>query len=230
MIENLTKCRFHISQIAENDVSESVRGCAVHYYLKSYSLYQKCLLTKEVNYVLDVSPVMPWDCRQSQMQKYSRKPITFHLIYLSGMEFFMDTNFPSYVTVQRYAMNGSVCNENWRDTDASVLCREKGYGGGIAVGFDYSNLPFFKASLVTNVNCKGDESRVKDCGFSDVTNISPCGGTENMARVVCYRSYKGQHSISYILKYASYRLSSTWSPTLIRSGPHDIKYRFNLYF
>lgn len=102
--------------------------------------------------------------------------------------------------MQRYGIDGYICNENWDDVDASVVCREKGYGGGIAVGYKYTSIgPIF----LTKFNCKGTESKLTDCDNSDKINRLVCSGSFDYARVICYRSTEGMCLCAYICMHLS---------------------------
>ncbi|XP_033736551.1 deleted in malignant brain tumors 1 protein-like [Pecten maximus] len=77
---------------------------------------------------------------------------------------------------------GTVCDDNWGDSDARVVCRQLGYSGG-----SYTKEASFGAgsepTWMDNVECSGDEFRLVDCGFQG-WQIENCGHSED-AGVVC---------------------------------------------
>ena len=67
---------------------------------------------------------------------------------------------------------GTVCDDGWDDTDASVVCRQLGYGSsGKAIGLAY----FGEGSgpiLLNNVACTGNESLLSRCGHLGINVTS----------------------------------------------------------
>ena len=80
-------------------------------------------------------------------------------------------------------MNGTICSENWDNTDADVLCRQLGYSGGVAFGPQYSgsSTPMW----MSNVQCNGTEKSVQSCKF-DMTPSNACLSNHMSARTYCY--------------------------------------------
>ena len=78
---------------------------------------------------------------------------------------------------------GTVCDDLWDDTDATVICKQLGYSRGSSRVSAY----FGEGSeliLLDNVNCGGSESNIFDCrhrifGEHDCTHREDAG-------VVCY--------------------------------------------
>ena len=64
---------------------------------------------------------------------------------------------------------GTVRNDGWNDTDAGVVCRQLGFGSsGTAIGLLSS-----QRSILSDVQCTGDESLLASCGHSGVNVTYP---------------------------------------------------------
>ena len=67
---------------------------------------------------------------------------------------------------------GTVCNDDWHDTDARVVCRMLGFSTGEAVHGLGDNKPEFGAGvgkiLLDNVRCTGNEASLFDCGNNGI--------------------------------------------------------------
>ena len=79
---------------------------------------------------------------------------------------------------------GTVCDDGWDDTDATVVCRQLGFGSsGTAIGSAY----FGQASgaiLLDNVLCIGNESTLARCLHLGISVIRSCTHDED-AGVKC---------------------------------------------
>ena len=88
------------------------------------------------------------------------------------------------VEVNYYGEWGTVCDDEWDDIDASVVCRQLGFGvSGMAV---YS-ASFGKGSgLITlnNVLCTGEEPILARCGHLEVNFTTSCNHNDD-AGVKC---------------------------------------------
>ena len=69
---------------------------------------------------------------------------------------------------------GTVCDDGWDDTDASVVCRQLGFGSsGRAIGsagFGQGSGPIW----LNSVTCTGNESTLASCGHAGVAIIRDC--------------------------------------------------------
>ncbi|NP_999762.1 scavenger receptor cysteine-rich protein type 12 precursor [Strongylocentrotus purpuratus] len=82
---------------------------------------------------------------------------------------------------------GTVCDDNWDNTDAGVICRQLGYDGGKAILYSNpllrtSSTNFFSDAVpiwFDNVHCSGEEAALFDCPHSGVGNHN-CDHTEDV--------------------------------------------------
>ena len=78
---------------------------------------------------------------------------------------------------------GTVCDDYWDTTDASVVCRQLGYPVVLAA---YSNAHFGPGTgtiWFDNLRCSGEEERLDDCSHIGI-GIHNCGHSED-AGVAC---------------------------------------------
>ena len=107
----------------------------------------------------------------------------------------LSRTFPSMVFVQKYGVNSTVCSAGWDDRDANVICREKGYGGGQAVGSGYYPSSRIPPKWFSSFNCTGTESRLTDCAYSQQP-ARVCQSSYMTARVFCYNA-NGKYKIFF---------------------------------
>ena len=78
---------------------------------------------------------------------------------------------------------GTVCDNEWDDVDAGVVCRQLGYG---SFGTSVHSAHFGRETrpiLLTNVSCNGNESRLISCSYQSLANES-CSHSKT-AGIVC---------------------------------------------
>ncbi|XP_071836934.1 scavenger receptor cysteine-rich domain-containing protein DMBT1-like [Apostichopus japonicus] len=78
---------------------------------------------------------------------------------------------------------GTICDDGWDDNDASVICRQLGYGG---IGVQWQSAKIGQGSHTTwlnNVTCSGSEQHIEECGSND-WGTHDCGHGED-ASVSC---------------------------------------------
>ena len=93
---------------------------------------------------------------------------------------------------------GTVCDNGWSNNDASVVCRQLGYG---SYGYSYGGAIFGQGSgpiWLDNVVCVGTESTLASCGHLGVGITRSCSHRED-AGVRC-SGIQG----SYILNWFHY--------------------------
>ena len=80
---------------------------------------------------------------------------------------------------------GTVCDDEWDDTDAGVVCRQLGFGSsGTAIG----SAGFGQGSgsiLLDSVTCTGNESILASCGHFALNITRSCNHNED-AGVNCF--------------------------------------------
>jgi hypothetical protein len=83
-------------------------------------------------------------------------------------------------------MNGTVCMEDWDDSDANATCHMIGYKGGVVFGPQevYSrSMPVW----YTQFNCTGSEGSLADCPSSPHVSLNCVRSIKN-AGVLCYNT------------------------------------------
>ena len=80
---------------------------------------------------------------------------------------------------------GTVCDDGWDSSDATVACRQMGF-----VGVSDSDSSRFRygascSTLLSGVNCSGSESQLIDCSHAGFWHY--CGHSEDVG-VICTNS------------------------------------------
>jgi len=82
-----------------------------------------------------------------------------------------------------YVDDKPVCDDEWDDTDAEVVCRELGFDGGYATTESkYGSVDLNTQACFDQVRCRGSESSLVNCRHESQDD---CGDSEG-AGVVCY--------------------------------------------
>lgn len=113
--------------------------------------------------------------------------VKYHVIHLNAKMLFPVVIWYGWYGRVEYWVDGTydtrqpICDEEWDDVDATVLCRERGFDGGKAVTRGSIDPWNVGGSVQSGFNCSGSESRLLDCPHT----TKSCG--YNNADVVCYR-------------------------------------------
>ena len=93
---------------------------------------------------------------------------------------------------------GTVCDDEWDDTDAGVVCRQLGFGSsGIAIG----SAGFGQGSgsiWLDSVTCTGNESTLSSCGHLGI-GVTRCNHSED-ASVICGSYFGKSYARCYLTR------------------------------
>jgi hypothetical protein len=78
---------------------------------------------------------------------------------------------------------GYICRNGWDDKDATVVCRNLNYKGGVAL---QHRLDKTVPIIASNFNCTGDENHVQDCKYSNTSSCPTSYTYSKQAGVLCY--------------------------------------------
>ena len=78
---------------------------------------------------------------------------------------------------------GTVCNDGFDITDATVVCRQLGFVGAAGIAVDLEFGAGTGDILMDEVQCSGTEERLQDCHVADTSDIN-CVHSED-AGVIC---------------------------------------------
>nr|KAG5703087.1 hypothetical protein BaRGS_012149 [Batillaria attramentaria] len=93
------------------------------------------------------------------------------------------SHYHGIVEVRVNGVWGKICHKDWGDEDANVVCKQRGYKGGVAYLHIYLNtLPI----LMRNVRCRGNEASLDQCPYDLTPDLDNCQYKANDAGVMCY--------------------------------------------
>uniref|UniRef100_A0A1X7ULL6 Deleted in malignant brain tumors 1 protein n=1 Tax=Amphimedon queenslandica TaxID=400682 RepID=A0A1X7ULL6_AMPQE len=81
---------------------------------------------------------------------------------------------------------GTICSDQWKDTDTSVVCRHLGYTPYGAISLPpgiYFSYNYELPVVISRLNCTGSESNVLDCHYT-IATTQTCDHT-NDAAIIC---------------------------------------------
>lgn len=92
------------------------------------------------------------------------------------------------VEIVRDKQVGTICDTNWDDYDAMMVCRQLGFGSGSAVIGSYYGQTVGAETFLDNVQCASYsyDPSVYSCQNSGWKNNSKCGD-DHVAGVRCYQ-------------------------------------------
>ena len=103
-------------------------------------------------------------------------------------DFVDSTKTSGAIAVKHMNVTGRVCNSNWDDDDARVLCQTKGHLNGMAFHYSQYNYASFRSRgpfWVSSINCTGNETRLRDCPFNDRLHLGDCSRAD-LAGAICF--------------------------------------------
>ena len=83
------------------------------------------------------------------------------------------------VEIVYQGMWGTICDDGWDDTDATVVCRELGYLNGTATRqaqFGSGTGPVW----LSQVGCSGSESKLSYCTHNGAGNVGSCSHSQDV--------------------------------------------------
>ena len=91
---------------------------------------------------------------------------------------------------------GTVCNDGWDDTDASVVCKQLGYGSsGTAILNVYAFGTGIDRIFLSSVSCSSNDTALSSCGHNGV-GIATCGCNHYKdAGVSCNSMFVDKHVV-----------------------------------
>ncbi|CAE1312758.1 PRSS12 [Acanthosepion pharaonis] len=91
------------------------------------------------------------------------------------------------IIIQKYGVDGYVCNMNWQDASASVVCKQLGYEGGVSLHYERKESgPLFVSS---SLDCVGNETSLDQCNVTDEMCLSDFT-ISSVAGAFCYNSHE----------------------------------------
>jgi len=143
---------------------------------------------------------------QHNCASYEGAGVRCHQIKLTGGSDYSEGNV---------LINGKpICDDDWDNRDAAVICRMIGFWSGVAV----SNSAFGQVDddfVMDDVKCGGDETNIFGCVFESQHN---CGGHEG-AGVRCEeKPSNNDYGSTTTTRYETTTTGDQWFPTTISDG------------
>ena len=106
---------------------------------------------------------------------------------------------------------GTVCDDYWGDSDARVVCRQLGLGGGTARGSAYRGEGSGEIWM-DDVSCSGSEQQLEGCSFGGWGSHN-CVHSED-ASVCCGGEALSMSVSGVVVSYGAteYRTLDAWAP------------------
>ena len=93
-----------------------------------------------------------------------------------------DSPYSGRIEIHRNGVWGTVCDDNWTDMTAQVVCQQLGFGSTSA-SVDFDVPAGIGPILMDNVNCSNNETNLFTCSHSGFENHN-CGHSEDVG-VIC---------------------------------------------
>jgi serine protease 12 (motopsin) len=99
---------------------------------------------------------------------------------INGGKYFGD------VIVDYMGVKGRICQDDWDDADAQVVCRQNNYIRGLAYSHyveegKQASGPYW----ISNVQCNGNEKTIQECPQSRIGTVAECKSL-HYAGVFCF--------------------------------------------
>ncbi|XP_060553658.1 scavenger receptor cysteine-rich domain superfamily protein-like, partial [Ruditapes philippinarum] len=92
------------------------------------------------------------------------------------------------VLIEHDGQTGFVCSDHFSHADAKVVCKELGFKNGLAYNL-MASFPYSRYTedepILSNLNCIGNEVRLKDCNGFRLDNVTSCTW---FAAALCYNN------------------------------------------
>nr|KAG5703085.1 hypothetical protein BaRGS_012147 [Batillaria attramentaria] len=95
------------------------------------------------------------------------------MCFRDGWQWNISNKYHGLVRVSRFGMEGVICEEGWTDTEASALCRYRGYKGGKALGTPGTNIQH-ELVWMTNVTCPASAKDITGCTYNAYDAVAIC--------------------------------------------------------
>ena len=107
-----------------------------------------------------------------------------HLFCIPDIHIESLPGFIGVPVVQRFGVNGHICNDGFTKAEADVVCKERGYAQGILLKATTLNYVSF---VVQNLKCRRSERKISDCKFSTWSLGSSCSKPET-PKLMCLKN------------------------------------------
>ena len=115
-----------------------------------------------------------------------------------------DSPYSGRVEIYRNGVWGTVCDDNWTDMTAQIVCQQLGFGSSSA-SVDFDAPAGTGPILMDNVNCSNNETNLLACSHNGFENHN-CGHTEDVGVTCRPRLFAGKIKVSiimYVLKHVA---------------------------
>ena len=111
----------------------------------------------------------------------------------------MDGNSPysGRVEIYRNGVWGTVCDDNWTDMTAQVVCQQLGFGSSSA-SVDFDVPAGTGPILMDNVNCSNNETNLLSCSHNGFENHN-CGHIEDVGVTCRPQLFAGKIRVSIFM-------------------------------
>lgn len=99
------------------------------------------------------------------------------------------------IIVNKDGVDGFVCNMNWQDNNARVICNQLGYKGGISLRYERKESgPLFVPKAF---RCTGSETNLEECNVTNEVCVSDFTAS-SVSGAFCYNTQGNSLTLSTI--------------------------------